>query len=90
MQPIGHIAGIGAAILGFISTIMAVPLATYLGRFIDNTGLPLFVGFGISGVFSLFLLQYLKFSNKNRIVEKESELKVQALLIKKGSYFNKK
>jgi len=32
MQPLGHIAGIGAAINGFISTVMAVPIANYIGR----------------------------------------------------------
>ena len=84
MQPIGHIAGIGAAIIGFITTIMAVPLATYLGRFINDTALPLFIGFALSGVLSLLLLQYLKFSDKKRIVEEESELKVQVILVKKN------
>ncbi len=39
-----HIAGIGAAIVGFISTIMAVPMAILIGRFIDTTALPVFVG----------------------------------------------
>ena len=60
MQPIGHIAGIGSAINGFVSTIMAVPIATYIGRFVDATSLPLFIGFAVCGVISLILLQYLK------------------------------
>lgn len=60
MQPIGHIAGIGSAINGFVSTIMAVPIATYIGRFINTTSLPLFIGFAVCGVISLVLLQYLK------------------------------
>ena len=60
MQPIGHIAGIGSAINGFVSTIMAVPIATYIGRFVDTTSLPLFIGFAVCGVISLILLQYLK------------------------------
>ncbi|MGB0892289.1 MAG: multidrug effflux MFS transporter [Flavobacteriaceae bacterium] len=60
MQPIGHIAGIGSAINGFVSTIMAVPIATYIGRFVATTSLPLFIGFAVCGVISLILLQYLK------------------------------
>ena len=60
MQPIGHIAGIGSAINGFVSTIMAVPIATYIGSYIDTTSLPLFIGFAICGVISLILLQFLK------------------------------
>lgn len=60
MQPIGHIAGIGAAINGFVSTVMAVPIATYIGGFVNTTALPLFVGFLICGLLSLFTLQLLK------------------------------
>lgn len=59
MQPIGHIAGMGAAINGFVSTIMAVPIATYIGKFVTNTSLPLFIGFFICGTFSLILLSLL-------------------------------
>ena len=64
MEPIGHIAGIGAAINGFMSTVMAVPIATYIGSFIDTTALPLFIGFFICGTFAILLIQYLKFSDK--------------------------
>lgn len=60
MQPLGHIAGIGAAINGFVSTVMAVPIATYIGGFIDTTALPLFIGFTICGILSLFLLLCVK------------------------------
>ncbi len=60
MQPIGHIAGIGAALNGFFSTIMAVPIATYIGKFVTTTSLPLFVGFFICGFTSLVLLFHLK------------------------------
>ena len=64
MEPIGHIAGVGAAINGFISTIMAVPIATYIGGFIKTTALPLFIGFFICGVISLLLIGYLKLTKK--------------------------
>jgi len=64
MEPIGHIAGIGAAINGFVSTIMAVPIATYIGSFIHTTALPLFIGFFICGMVTLTLILSLKFSHK--------------------------
>ena len=64
MEPIGHIAGIGAAINGFFSTIMAVPIATYIGGFLDKTALPLFIGFFICGLIALCLIQYLNIANK--------------------------
>ena len=60
MQPIGHIAGIGAAINGFVSTIMAVPIATFIGGYVDTTALPLFIGFAACGLGSLLLLLLVK------------------------------
>lgn len=62
MQPIGHIAGIGAAINGFISTVMAVPIANYIGSFVTDSVLPLFIGFSIFGILSLLIFIRLKVS----------------------------
>ena len=39
MQPIGHIAGVGAAINGFISTVMGVLIASVIGAYIEYHGL---------------------------------------------------
>ncbi|MDG1729720.1 MAG: multidrug effflux MFS transporter [Algibacter sp.] len=66
MQPLGHIAGIGAAINGFISTVMAVPIANYIGGFVNTSVLPLFIGFSVFGVLSLFVFIITK--NKNIMV----------------------
>ncbi|MGK0325034.1 MAG: DHA1 family bicyclomycin/chloramphenicol resistance-like MFS transporter [Polaribacter sp.] len=66
MEPIGHIAGVGAAINGFVSTIMAVPIATFIGGFVDKTALPLFIGFFVCGLISLALIQYLNLSRKKK------------------------
>ncbi len=60
MEPVGHIAGIGAAITGFISTIMAVPISTFIGRFVTSTALPLFIGFLVCSLSSILILMYLK------------------------------
>ena len=67
MQPIGHIAGIGAAITGFISTMMAVPMSTVIGRYVSTTALPLFVGFLICSAFAIGILFYIKKSVKIEI-----------------------
>ena len=56
MQPVGHIAGVGAAINGFVSTVMAVPIATYIGSYVTESALPLFIGFFICGLLSLGLI----------------------------------
>ncbi|MGI9532481.1 multidrug effflux MFS transporter [Lutimonas sp.] len=66
MQPIGHIAGIGAAITGFISTIMAVPISIYIGKFIDQRALPLFIGFLICSFLSILIIIYLRFDTKRQ------------------------
>lgn len=65
MQPVGHIAGVGSAINGFVSTIMAVPIAIFIGSFIDKTVLPMFIGFACSGLITFLLLVYL--SKKNSL-----------------------
>lgn len=64
MQPLGHIAGIGAAINGFVSTVMAVPIANYIGSFVNDSVLPLFIGFSIFGVLSLLTFIMLKRKSK--------------------------
>ena len=66
MEPIGHIAGIGAAINGFISTIMAVPIATFIGGYINETALPLFAGFFACGFIALMLIGSLVFIKKRK------------------------
>lgn len=60
MEPIGHIAGIGAAIIGFISIIIGVPIAILIGQFVDTTALPLFVGFSLCGSASLLIFVAMK------------------------------
>lgn len=58
MEPLGKIAGMGAAINGALSTIIAVPIAGFIGSFIQDTAFPLFLGFFATGIISIFLLMY--------------------------------
>ena len=60
MQPIGHIAGVGAAINGFISTVMGVFIATLIGAFIETTVWPLFLGFTCCGFASIVIFLFNK------------------------------
>ena len=55
MQPIGHIAGVGAAINGFVSTVMGVVIATFIGAYVDTTVWPLFLGFTVCGFMSMVI-----------------------------------
>jgi DHA1 family bicyclomycin/chloramphenicol resistance-like MFS transporter len=60
MQPVGHIAGIAAAITGFLSTLLAVVLSIFIGRFVVTSVLPVFIGFLICSGCSIGILLYLK------------------------------
>lgn len=60
MQPVGHIAGIASALTGLISTLMAVPISIFIGRYVTDTALPLFIGFSICSLCSILILIYLR------------------------------
>ncbi len=60
MEPIGHIAGIGAAITGFISTILSIPISIFVGSFIEDSVWALFAGLGICGLISVVLFMSFK------------------------------
>ncbi len=60
MEPIGHIAGIGAAINGFVSTIFAIPIATFIGEFVKNSVWPLFAGLAVCGLFSVLIFMLVR------------------------------
>lgn len=64
MQPVGHIAGIAAAITGFISTLLAVVLSIFIGRFVSNSVLPVFIGFLVCSASSIGILIFVKRSIK--------------------------
>lgn len=60
MQPIGHIAGIGAAIFSFTSMTLGVIFAYLIGTFIIYTALPLFIGFLLSGIIAIVIIKYVR------------------------------
>ena len=47
MEPLGHMAGIGAAIVGSLSTLISMPLGTIIGQSYNGTILPLILGMAI-------------------------------------------
>jgi DHA1 family bicyclomycin/chloramphenicol resistance-like MFS transporter len=44
MEPLGHMAGIGAAIVGSLSTLISTPLGIIIGQSYNGTVLPLIIG----------------------------------------------
>ena len=63
MEPIGHIAGIGAAITGFISTLLAIPIASYVGSFVQDSVLPMFIGLAVCGLLALGIFMVVRRQN---------------------------
>jgi DHA1 family bicyclomycin/chloramphenicol resistance-like MFS transporter len=80
MQPIGHIAGIGSAIIGFIATVvMGVPLSTFVGRYVDNTATPVFMGFAVCSLLSLLLIVYFNLVKKDNWLKSGNKLRLRAV-----------
>ena len=57
MEPLGHIAGIGAAVIGSLSTLIAVPIGVTMGRLYDGTLFALVGGFALLGAVSLAVMR---------------------------------
>jgi len=53
MQPLGHIAGTGAAVVGGLSTLISLALGTAIGQSYDGTVVPLVSGFAILSVLAM-------------------------------------
>jgi DHA1 family bicyclomycin/chloramphenicol resistance-like MFS transporter len=47
MEPLGHLAGIGAAVVGSLSTLISMPLGTMIGQSYNGTVLPLVFGIAL-------------------------------------------
>jgi DHA1 family bicyclomycin/chloramphenicol resistance-like MFS transporter len=58
MEPLGHIAGIGAAVVGFLSTLIGVVTGAVIGRAYDGGITPLVTGFAILGGFALLAMYW--------------------------------
>ena len=56
MEPVGHMAGLGAAITGSVSTFVALPLGWAIGAWFDGTLVPIVGGFALFGFLSVFVM----------------------------------
>ncbi|MCV2885861.1 multidrug effflux MFS transporter [Aestuariibacter sp. AA17] len=50
MLPLGHVAGLGAAIIGFISSFLSVPIAIFIGSYIVDSVSPMVMGFLVCSI----------------------------------------
>ena len=58
MEPLGHLAGIGAAVVGSISTLISLVLGTMIGRSYDGTILPLVASIAILTGLSIVVVRW--------------------------------
>jgi DHA1 family bicyclomycin/chloramphenicol resistance-like MFS transporter len=56
MEPLGHIAGIGAAVVGSLSTFISIPFGIMIGRSFNGTVFPLCIGFAVFAALTLVFL----------------------------------
>src|SRR5262252_4730870 len=57
MQPLGHIAGIGAAVVGGSQTLISLAFGTAIGQSYDNTVLPLVAGFAVLSALAMAVMR---------------------------------
>lgn len=69
MRPIGHVAGIGAAVFSFSSMALGVSIAVFTGKYITTSVVPLFTGFFICGLCALVLLNLVRERKKSTEVQ---------------------
>lgn len=58
MEPLGHIAGVGAAVVGSLSTFISVPFGVWVGHSYDGSVMPLVVGFAACCTVALGLMKW--------------------------------
>lgn len=58
MQPLGHVAGTGAAVVGALATLLSLLLGTLIGQSYNNTVLPLVAGFALFGALAIAAMRW--------------------------------
>ena len=60
MEPLGRLAGIGAAIVGSLSTLVQMVLGTFIGQNYNNTIFPLVISFAILSGLSILVIMWIE------------------------------
>lgn len=58
MEPMGHIAGSAAALIGFITNLMSMSLGSFIGQLYNGTLVPIVAGFIVLSAISMCILYY--------------------------------
>jgi len=60
MEPLGHIAGVGAAVVGSLTTFISLALGAIIGQSYDGTVLPLVAGFALLGLAAIAVIRWIE------------------------------
>ncbi len=66
MEPLGHIAGIGAAVVGSMSTLVAIPVGIVIARAYDGTVLPIVGSFAVCALLALAISTWAEAGKRER------------------------
>ena len=69
MQPLGKVAGLGASLISAISTTIALPISITVGRYFNNTLMPLALAILFCALISLFFLYIAKRDKMDMVVQ---------------------
>jgi DHA1 family bicyclomycin/chloramphenicol resistance-like MFS transporter len=58
MEPMGHIAGVAAAVTGAVATLVALVTGSLIGRAYDGTVIPLVAGFALLSLAALIVTEW--------------------------------
>jgi len=58
METLGHIAGVGAAVIGSLSTLISLFLGTLIGQSYNGTVLPLVTGFALLSIAAFGVIEW--------------------------------
>lgn len=56
MQPVGHLAGVGSAVVGFVSGMLSLSIGMFIGQMFSGTVLPLIGGFALLAPLSILVM----------------------------------
>jgi DHA1 family bicyclomycin/chloramphenicol resistance-like MFS transporter len=64
MEPLGHIAGVAAAVVGSFTTFISLAIGTLIGQAYDGSVMPLVSGFAGLSALSLLLMGWVERGRK--------------------------
>ena len=71
MQPLGHIAGTGASVVGALSTLSSMVLGTAIGQSYNGTVIPLVAGFAVLSILAMLAMRWAE-ADPDTVIDREA------------------